>query len=500
MEIDKRLKSKEWRLANLYRIVDKNSKLIKFNKNEVQEQLDLEKSRRNIILKGRQQGITTYECIDGLDDVLFKMNFKMVIIAHDKDSLIKIFEKIKIAWDHFPKPLKEAMGYEAKTDRVNELSFNNGSSIRVTLSCRSDTVNRLHISEFGKICAKYPLKAQEIITGAIPAVPAEGRIDIESTAEGEFGAFADMFWEAWERGEPQVPKQFKAFFFSWTLSQEYKLNATLDIPPDLKEYQKLHNLTQEQINWYFIERQTQKKFMPQEYPTTPEEAFISSGNKMFDQDILAKHKINLETGIPINDWVLYRPYTSSHRYVIGADIAEGVGQDSSTAIILDLTTNEEVAKYKSNKIPPDLFAHELHTWSMRYGFALIAPERNNHGHTTISVLRGLNANIFEEKTIAKKEETNTKRLGWHTNGASKPKMMYELSDAINEMQITIHSKDLLRELQTYDKNDLNVIKFDDEQTKHWDLVIALAIAWQMRLYAPKMAYSTSSSMDIDEWN
>ena len=490
MKIDPRLQNKEWRINNLYSIVNKKETLVKYSRNDTQKLFNKEHHTRNIILKARQLGITTEACVDILDDVLFKQNFTAVIIAHEKDAVKKIFKKIKIAWEHFDKDLKSYVGFKENTDSANELSFTHGSSVRVALSSRSDTVNRLHISEFGKICKKYPLKAVEIITGAIPSVPEEGRIDIESTAEGEYGKFYDMFWEAHDN-EPQANKEFKAFFFPWTNETKYSLKGVYDIPFKLKEYKKKHHLTQEQINWYYIESKTLKEKMTQENPITPEEAFLGSGNKLFDVDKLAEQKQNIIQGVIQGDWTYYKEFNLRHRYAIGADVAEGVGQDSSTAVVMDFTTSEVVAEYASNKIAPDLFAHELKRGGEKYGNCIIAPERNNHGFATISKLKEIYSNIFktdisetraiDSKAIGSMPIQKTLRYGWHTNGATKPKMLFDLNEAITEDLIKIPSKKILEELRTYDKEDLSQIRFDDEQTKHWDLVIALAICWQMRV-------------------
>lgn len=479
-EFKQTLAVKQWRINNLYKIIDKQANLIKFKPNLIQQQFNQEHWYRNIILKARQLGFTTNACIDGLDDVLFNTHFNMVIIAHEMDAVKKIFKKIKLAWDNFPQELKNSIPLKANTDSANELSFNTNSSISVALSTRADTVHRLHISEFGKICKKYPQKAEEIITGALPSVPEGGRVDIESTAEGDWGYFHDMFWEAWEAGVPQTKKEYQAYFYPWMTDPAYTLDIDIEIPEDLREYQRLHKLTESQIKWYYIERKTQKNNMKREYPTTPEEAFESSGTRLFNEMALEWQKQWLEDGKEMGGWIWHRKFIPSHRYAIGADIAEGVSQDSSTAILFDFTTMEEVARFKSNKIAPDLFAHELRNWGDKYGFCLIAPERNNHGHTTIATLKHVYDNIYTEIRQDKTEEKDTKKLGWLTTAASKPKMLYELSDAINEKLIKIHSKDIFRELKTYDKEDLAQIRFDPEQTKHWDLVIALAIVWQMR--------------------
>jgi hypothetical protein len=478
-ELLKKLSDKEWRVEHLYKIVDKNSRLIVFKKNPIQRYFDESKHNRNLILKARQQGFTTYECIDGLDDVLFHKNFTMVIIAHEDKAVKNIFKKIRRAWDEIEPDLKSFLNLVVNTDSANELSFNNGSAIRVALSSRSDTVNRLHISELGKICAKYPGKAEEIITGAFPSVPRGGRIDIESTAEGELGEFHDMFWQYYG-SETKNEIDFKAFFFPWFNNPEYSLKAKVDLPKDMVDYQVRFGLSVEQITWYYYESLVQKGKMKQEYPSTPDEAFISSGNTFFDPIVVGN--IRTKVGHQVGDWTYYDSYISGHIYVLGADVAEGVGRDSSTCVVLDTTKNEPivVAEYKSNRIPPDLFAYEVKNGATMYGNCLAAVERNNHGHTTLSKLKEIYYNIYLEEKFDNLLNKRTKKLGWHTNLSTKPKMLSELCTAVNESNIEVVSPSIVKEMRTYQADDLNIVKAKSDDTKHWDLLMALAIAYQMR--------------------
>lgn len=491
-----KLSYKEWRIEHLYKIVNKQSKLVVFKKNTIQAKFDKNKHNRNLILKARQQGFTTYECIDGLDDVLFNKNFNMVIIAHEDKAVKTIFKKIRRAWDEIDPIIKDFLGLRVNTDSANELSFSNGSVIKVALSTRSDTVNRLHISEFGKICAKYPGKAEEIITGAFPSVPADGRIDIESTAEGELGEFHDMFWEYYGT-EPRNNKEFKAFFFPWFGNPEYSLDENVDLPKDLIDCQIKYGLTREQMVWYYYEQKIQKDKMKQEYPSSPEEAFISSGNSFFDGMVLANMRVR--EGRKVGDWTYFTEYSPGHSYVLGADVAEGVGRDSSTCVIVDITDNvaKVVAHYSSNRIPPDLFAYEVKNGGVHYGNCLCAVERNNHGHTTLSKLKEIYYNIYLEEKFDNLLNKKTKKLGWHTNLATKPKMLSELSSSVNESYLEIVSPEILKEMRTYQADDLNKVKFDPQQTKHWDLLMALAIAYQMRrqVMAQKTEYKSIRSFD-----
>lgn len=482
---DKRLLDKDWRINHLYKISTKDSQLIQFKRNRAQRHFAKNKHSRNIILKSRQLGFTTDEAIDSLDDTLFTRNFQSLILSYDQDSSYKIFaDKIRLAWNNFPL----AQLYKVDAERADSLrvDFGDGtvSTIQVKTSGRSGTFQRVHISEFGRICKEYPDRAKEIITGTIPAVPISGRIDIESTAEGEFGYFHDMFWEAWGR-EPTSPTQYKAHFYNWTWDDEEIATVDpsiyKDLPQDFLDYQQKHSLTKKQICYYFLKFLSLNRdfhLLRQEYPTTPEEAFESSGDKLFNLEALEK-QITKE-GERYGDWTIFEPFHPSHRYAIGADVAEGIGRDSSTAVVYDFSDNVVAATYQSNRIAPDLFAYELKTIAHKFGTCLIAPERNNHGWATLTKLKDIYPEhriYVEKKPGIDPRETN--KFGWHTSISTKPNMLYDLSSAINEGQIKINSRPLLQELKTYDKQDLNVVR-GDEETKHWDLVMALAIAFQMR--------------------
>ena len=225
----KKLKDKKWRMSHLYKIVNKSGQKILFKRNRAQEDYQKNKAQRNIILKSRQLGFTTDEAIDSLDDTLFTPHFEDLFIAHTKDDAGDIFDKkIDYAWKNMNE-LHQL--WKVEKDTALKLKFDFGeieggfqsktiSSISVSNSGRSGTYHRVHISEFAKLCATYPIKAQEIISGTIPAVPLNGRIDIESTAEGMGGHFSDMFWEAWNRGEPIHSTQFKAHFYNWMWDDE----------------------------------------------------------------------------------------------------------------------------------------------------------------------------------------------------------------------------------------------------------------------------------------
>lgn len=268
-----------WRLENLYYIVNKQGQKVKFKLNWAQRQLYQDTWYCNIILKARQLGISTYVSILFLDRCLWGKDQAAGIIAHTLEDSQQLFKRVKYAYDNLPEDLKKLIS--AETDTTNMLKFSNGSSIRVGTSLRSSTFQYLHISEFGKICAKYPDKAQEIITGSLNTVAPGQYVFIESTAEGREGYFYDLCKRAQEMQQSKAKLSkldFKFHFYPWYKEPSYRIGNTPTITPDLQEYFD-HlaglgiELDNEQRAWYCARAVTQQDDMRREYPSTPGEAW-----------------------------------------------------------------------------------------------------------------------------------------------------------------------------------------------------------------------------------
>ena len=457
------------------------------------------KHTRNIILKSRKLGFTTDEALDSLDDVLFQENTEANMLSYDSVSQLDIFNsKIVFAWENLEEDLRDL--YTLDADRANKLTFNWGdktaTSISVRTKGRSGTLNRLHISEFAKICKENPLLADEIISGTIQAVPLTGRVDIESTAEEDHGHFHDMFWEAWNRqlANPEFQPnlaEYKSFFFNWTyddMEMEKIVPMALEkLPAEFIEYKQKFNLTDLQITYYYFKWLSVNKdwaLLHREYPTTPEEAFLSAGNKFFDP--MALEKLQAQPVVErIGEWRYYDEYRRGHRYAIGSDSSEGRGNDNAAIVAIDFDAKPRakvVAVFASDRTAPDTLAYDLKNCGTRLGHCLIAPERNYPGNVTVMKLRDMYANIYKQETTGRQEDEPTDILGWHTNTSTKPKMLYDLASAIQNDLIEICDPDILRELRAYPKENISTVR-KDPLTKHYDRVIALAIAWQMRLHA-----------------
>jgi hypothetical protein len=220
------LNSKLWRLTHLYYINDKSGNQILFNLNWAQKELYEKEWHQMLVLKARQLGVTTYFSINFLDDCFWYANTNSGIIAHRKEDAEDIFKKkVKFAYDRMPKWTRTFNS--ATNDRSGELAFQNGSSYRVSTGFRSGTYQRLLVSEFGKICAKSPDVAKEIVTGSLNTVSSDQIVAIESTAEGREGYFYDYCKQAEENqksGKKLSAMDFRFFFFPWYDQPEYRLS------------------------------------------------------------------------------------------------------------------------------------------------------------------------------------------------------------------------------------------------------------------------------------
>ena len=226
--IKDKFKDAYWRLNNLYWIQDKYGRKVKFNLNWAQQELYDNLWYCNVILKARQLGISTFVCILFLDRCLFNSNLSAGIIAHTLEDAQQLFRKVKFAYDHLNEEIKRRIS--AANDTSQMLKFSNNSSIRVGTSLRSSTFQYLHISEFGKICAKFPDKANEIVTGSLNTVAPGQYIFIESTAEGRDGYFYDICKRAQSMRMNDLSKlDFKFHFFPWWKEPVYRSGSTMAI-------------------------------------------------------------------------------------------------------------------------------------------------------------------------------------------------------------------------------------------------------------------------------
>lgn len=313
----KNLSDPRWRVVNLYKIKDKNKQIILFKPNAAQQKLIDDLHWRNIIPKARQRGFSTLIQILALDTALFTAGSDVGIIAQDLDTAQDIFDsKIKLAYDHLPETIRKLVPAVSWTTR--SIKFSNGSKVRVGTSMRGGTLNFLHVSEFGKICAKYPQKAKEIMTGTIPALPNTGLLFIESTSEGRGGQFHKLVEEAkkdQDSGKELSPISLKLHFAGWWDADEYEIAVYTPVLPELDVYfdsleSKLGIKIKNEKRWWYCTMLKNTftddwELMKQEYPATVDEAFeVSVSGAYYTPQLTALRKAGrIKQAIPKVDGV-----------------------------------------------------------------------------------------------------------------------------------------------------------------------------------------------------
>jgi hypothetical protein len=279
------LPSKLWRLNNLYSIIDKLGDPIPFRMNRAQFKVyakSLEHARL-IILKSRQQGISTFWLISYFDDLITRANYNCGLMAQGKDEAGTLLERLKYTWNTLEPWVKEFLDVKVIKNNSQEFTLSNNSTMFIRTSFRSATLQRLHISELGKIANKYPERAKETKTGTLQAIAPGNTCAIESTAEG-----VNMFKYMWDQAVKQYAastlsgKDFLPVFLSWLddpdcveFEDQYPTDEELAYFEKLEEQLKI-KITKPQRNFWVSQHRELEGDIHQEYPATPEEAFTAA--------------------------------------------------------------------------------------------------------------------------------------------------------------------------------------------------------------------------------
>lgn len=464
---------------------------------------------REIILKARQFGFST------LIEALFfcvtvnEPNTTTVVMAHDAETTEKLFRMVRLFYEHLPPHKKPRSQYASRREfywpDINS-SFYIGTAGATDFG-RSSTINNLHCSEV----AFYP-DAETLMTGLLNAVPESGNVFLETTANG----VGDFFHEEFERAD-SGESTFTSRFFAWFEHPEYRRDperAPKAKPGEEEEEDRLrhaYGLSDEQIawrRWKLREPGMGPKFR-QEYPSNPKEAFLSSGNPYFDRDALDRMLESAPAPIDVEipeRFPLLRKYRTSLQvfrapepgrlYVIGADTAEGItdegDHDYDSADVLDAETEEQVAHLVGRWDPHEygLILADLGHW---YETALLAVERNNHGHAVLGSLihsahyppmsdadpHGLwfHAEFDERKRVKRR------RPGWPTTPKTKFFALDTLATAVCDDDVRVNSRRTIGEMMTFVK--LPGGKAAGENGRHDDCVISLSIAHAACRLRPK---------------
>ena len=446
---------------------------------------------RLVVLKARQQGLSTVISAFIYWWCSFRRAQKGFIVAHKADSTKALFDMYSRIHKNVPEMIRPSTKYSSR----KELSFDMlDTSLMVATAggddiARSETISCAHLSEVAfwpKDTAASNLNALE---AAIP--DAEGTAEfIESTANGMTGPFREK-WLGAVAGQ----NGFEPFFSAWFESDEYRTPApdtfvrTMEEESLIVQFADQGLTSDDQLYWRRMQiyNHGTDKFK-QEFPATPHEAFIASGRPVFNSDQVNAtlkdapepiYRMAVEGKLvslnPRGELKVYIELDPAETYTIGADVGIGIRNgDWSVAQVLD-SSKQQVATWRG-QVHPDFFAETLSALGYYYNTALIAPEKNNHGILTCTRLYKDLAypNVYVDMVEGKLDDRETLNVGFLTTVASKPLIIDKLRGDLRERQVFLNDKTTLEEMLSFVVTESG--KMEAEAGCHDDTVMALAIA------------------------
>ena len=422
-------------------IVDKSGNEVRLNPNWAQrkyiaaleEQLERTGRMRVIVLKARQLGLSTIQAGITFSLCMVLDNYVSISLSHERDSAAHLLNMGRISWDNYP--FRQILPFDSKHEATNTLSWTNGSAMTIATAKnkgagRSRTPRSLHASEV----AFYDKKAAATMLGMRNGVPKTdfSCIAIESTANGVCNFFHEQ-WEAAVNGD----SDYQALFFPWHRHPEYcgsaiGISSTVTNLDDDERALARMGVSADRLAWRrdTIRNECDGDLLKfnQEYPTTPDEAFVSTGQNVFDaaklttiyqpkngaRGRLVRSGANVEF-VPDTrgNLVVYKyPTPGWGVYVIGGDPTHTTAGDFAVGQVINRRTLEQVAVFRE-RVDPKTFAEELFKLGLYFNKALVAPEKEGPGYLTIGVLLGLNyLNVYKGAKPVKKPGKLVDHYGW----------------------------------------------------------------------------------------
>ena len=457
---------------------------------KLNEQLKETGKVRAIILKARQQGISTYCAGRVFWKSYFTPYARSVVMAHDSatsDALFALSKNLikQIDGDLSPTELRSnakeiIINSPAMPDKDATASYRLYTAGSPEAG-RGTTPTIAHLSEIA-----FWQHDEKILAGLFQGISAaEGtEVILESTANGAQGEFYRL-WKGACNGE----NEYMPIFLPWYITDEYRRQAPEGMQLTIEEETLVekYGLDNDQLYWrrLKIAEGGELKFQ-QEYPATADEAFIVSGSNVFNME-------RLDALLPKpqqrrSEWDPHSKMFDEHRegnlyiydfpkweepYVIGADVCLGVGQDYSACVVMN-KQREVVATYRNNRIDPSMWGELLFYLGRYYNNSLLAVESNSMGIATLQKLESMDyINLYRQTKIANVSNEEGTRLGFRTTTGTKPAIIGNLKNLIENEEIMIPSPQLIQELKEYISTDTG--KTEAAPGCYDDMVISLAI-------------------------
>lgn len=520
--IEELQKNPEKLIELMFIVVDKEQKTRPFFLNDVQQEFiqilnkaikDFEEGKITdisiLVLKGRQQGFTTLITAIQLSYDLLRKNFQGLTLSDKSDNTEAIFQnKAKFPYAALPNCIKPT---EKLNNRKMLLFSKLNSSWSVDTATedvgRSKTINFFHGSE----CAFWRCGISPIQAGLGEAFTKNCIKIYESTANGyndyermwSSGNHINCFFEWWKTKEYRIKFETEEIKIEFLKKIEQKTEWIFE---RLRWLQKEIKLENEQLYWYYKKylNYIDKDLIKQEYPCTPEEAFLLSGKTVFDTEKLIKRlktieearKNGVKTPLKVGKFIydydgltiknikwqnskdgfikLYQlPNTPEvTKYVVGGDTA-GEGSDYFIGNVINAKTGEQVAVLRK-EFDPDEYVRQIYCLGKYYKNALLAIEANfdTFPNRELDRLKYRNLYIREKiDTITKKVE---QKYGFLTTSSTRPAIISKLIEFVKENAELINDEDTIRELTRIIKNEVG--RIEAPEGGHDDLMMAYAIS------------------------
>ncbi len=469
---------------------------------EVNDALNEKRRCRLIVLKARQLGCSTV--LEGLMFTLAMMltNMRGLVISHEADSATHLLTMT----NHFWETWRFKSLYNIRHNSVRHMSWDdNRSSIRIATAKnvnagRSQTIQFLHSSE----TAFYD-DAVTLFTSLAQSIPMSSPsiIALESTANGIGGYFYDQ-WNAAVDGETE----YVPLFFPWHKHPEYtaahvELNTTLGSLNDEERVLKAIGISDERLVWrrWSIKNQYGGDIVRfhQEMPTVPEEAFVTTGHNIFpDGDLTACYqpmnglngylteeggRVRFQESIdgPLTIFRWPGEDMDRHKYMVSGDATRSITGDFSCAQVLNRRTWEQVAIFR-RKIDPVSFGDQLALIGRYYNWAIVCPEIQGAGDSTISRLISLNYPfLFEHRKAERIPGQPETVYGWWSGVRAKQEAIGNLLKVVVDHDLTLHDHKTYAEMRAYVSDEKGGFK-NGAGERHDDTVTAMAIAMTCVMY------------------
>lgn len=460
----------------------------------IEQQYNDGKPVRIVVLKARQLGIST-----ATEGVMYWWGFlhngsNGLVATHESDQSEELFAKIQFFWDNFPFKELFTLKYATK-QHLHWIETN--SKLRVATAKnvtggRGSTLHAVHLSEV----AFYP-NPETFLLGLNQTVPNQHKtiIVLESTANG-VGNYFYRFWNDAVEGN----NDYTPLFFPWWRHPEYKLHTTLTIKSelDVDERQLLRiGASYENLAWrrwaiVNLAGGDLDDFM-QEYPSTPEEAFITSGRPIFSHTKLKEvyDPARGHRGYLIEEYngrMRFVPDSSgnltifkaprrgdrrSDRYFVAGDPSESIAGDPSCIQVINRATFEQVAVWHG-RVNPIVFGDEMARVGKFYNGAMVCPEAEGGGQATVARLLFLQYPSIWQHRNPDRVQAAFNTYGWATNFSRKSWAIGTLQRLIIDNSIRIHDRVTYEQLRNYVQRDDGTMGNSDAAV-HDDSVMALAI-------------------------